>query len=336
MSNAKQDRLLKRIDMDFQPKFFNGSDIEDFLKNNEKKVIIVLRVDENKSAYDNFDNDFSAYLEKLPQSPLKIAVGRLFNKRLVYYGTAKNADGTTWNRLLISKNDKLAGIVLNAYALDISIKNGTTPSIDDVVYSTYYGLVRAAVIINKQEIIKDKEFHKLITNFLGVQFLKILGKNISVNPQQKTFLNLIATYLFYRQFLEMKHPKVVSILNKNYTDVFPKESLEKFSSYLDKLSPFNSFKDLPRIVQMFGIADVSPPQLTMSIIRFFSSTGFHTIIGSLDGIIASIVLAKYPTEIVSRGFSASNDVHDKIENKVTSYINKITYEDEFNTFVKNS
>ena len=112
--------------------------------------------------------------------------------------------------------------------------------------------------------------------------------------------------------------------------------MEKFSSYLDKLSPFNSFKDLPRIIQMFSVADVSPPQLTMSIIRFFSSTGFHTLIGSLDGIIASVVLAKYPTEIVSRGFSASNDLHDKIESKAVSYINKITYEEEFNALVKNS
>ena len=148
--------LLKKLNGEYQPKFFNSSQIEEFLKTNENKVVIVLRLKENEEAYNNFDQDYTAFLSKLPNSPLKTAVGPLINKKLVFFGTAKNVDGTTYGRALISKNEKLAGIVLNSYALDISLRNGTTPSIDECIYSTYYGLIRAAVLIHKEEVKKDR------------------------------------------------------------------------------------------------------------------------------------------------------------------------------------
>lgn len=330
---TKED-ILKKINTDFKPQYFNNSAIEDFLKSSESRLILVLRSSENTKQYENFDNDFSKYLEKLPDSNLKKTVGFLFNKKLVYYGATKNVEGTTYVRLMISKNEKLAGVVLNAYALDISIKDGTTPQMDEAVYTAYYGLIRAATIINKEEVKKDHDLQKLLSSFLYVLMLKILGRNISVTPHQKTLLQLICTYLFYRQFMEEKHIRVVKIILKDYTDLFTKETLENFESYLEKFSPFNSFKDFPRIIQMFSIADVNPSQLTMSIIRAIGSNGFHTLLGTLDNLAATIVLAKYPTEIVGRGFSINSELQEKVENQLLKYINKISYEDDFNRFTE--
>lgn len=331
MRSAKD--VVKKLDGEYQPRFFNSSEIEDFLKTNENKVIIVLRLPENQDAYTNFDKDFSSFLNKLPNSPLKTAVGSLMNKNLVFFGTAKNVDGTTYSRALISKNEKLAGIVLNSYALDISLKEGSTPSIDECIYATYYGLIRAAILIHKEEVKKDRELQKLIADFLFSLIIRVMGRNISVNSQQKQFLQLIVIYLFHKQFCEEKHSKIIKLLNKNYNDYFDKDFLEKYNQYIEKLDSFTSIKDLPKIVQNFNISDVNPSQLTMNLIRSVGSQGFHILIGSLDQLIASIILAKYPTEVVSNGFSANRDLQAKIESKVSKYINQINFENEFNEFV---
>jgi hypothetical protein len=252
----------------------------------------------------------------------------------VFFGTAKNVDGTTYSRALISKNEKLAGIVLNSYALDISIKDGKTPSIDECIYSTYYGLIRAAAIIHKEEVKKDRELQRMVSDFLFGLIMRVMGRSMTVDAHQKQFLQLIVIYLFFKQFCEEKHAKIVKIITKHYSDVFSKEDMEKYSQYIDKLDSFDSIKDLPKIVQMFNLSEANSSQLTMNLIRSVGSQGFHILLSSLDQLIASIVLAKYPTEIVSKGFSSSRELQSKIENKMEKYIKKISYENEFNSFVE--
>ena len=272
MKSAKD--LLKKLDGEYTPRFFNSSDIEEFLKNNENKVILVLRLKENQEAYANFDSDFTAFLNKLPNSPLKTAVGNLINKNLVYFGTAKNVDVTTYSIALISKNENLAGIGLNSYALDISIRDGKTPSIDECIYSTYYGLIRAAIIIHKEEVKKDRELQRMISEFLFGLVMRVLGRSMTVDAQRKQFLQLIVTYLFFKQFCEEKHAKIIKLITKYYSDVFDKEAMEKYSQYIEKLDSFNSIKDLPKIVQMFNLSESNSSQLTMNLIRSVGSQGF--------------------------------------------------------------
>ena len=322
--------IAERLKNDFTPRLFNSNVIEDMLKTNEVKVIIVLRNEENSKAYENFDNDFGLYLEKLPNSSMKKIVSFIFNKKLVFYGTAKNEDGTAISRCLISKNDKLAGIVLNSYALDISISKGDTPQIDECIYATYSGIIRAATILRKQEIRKDYELHKLISSYVYLLFLKILGKHITISQQQKEQLQLICAYLFYRQFLEEKHDGAIKKVQKAFVgDIIEKKNFDEYKDSLEKLIPFNSFKDFPRVVQELNIATITQQQTMMLIIKVVEKFGFYSLIGSLDGLLSVILLSKYPTDLVSRGLMVNNEIQDKIEKKMEKYINLLAFDDEF-------
>lgn len=326
--------LPKLLKSEFEPKYFNNSEIEKLMKENEDKVLLTLRTPENDKSYSSFDNDFSTYLDKLPNSPLKTAVSFLFNKKMVFIGAHKTKDVTTISRVLLTKNEKLAGVVLNSYALDISLSTGSCPQIDECINGAYLGIIRGAIISNKQEVKKDVELHKLITSFLFLLILKIIGRQISVLSLQKQLLHLICIYLFYKQYLEEKHLKIIHLIEKNYVgDLITKEDYESFKSYLDKMQPFTSFKDIPRIVNDFNLSQTSPQQLTMQIIKIVSKNGFYALIGSLDNLIASAIISKYPTELISRGFNANSEIQDKLETKVEKYINKLKYDDEFSNVV---
>lgn len=327
--------INKKLSKEYNPKFFNSNAIETLLKENENKVILVLRSGDNLKAYEIFDKDFSAYLEKLPQTPMKRTVGSLFNKQMVFYGTAKSTDITTLSRVLITKNEKLAGIVLNAYSLDISVSKGETPQIDEAIYATYSGLIRAGIIINKQEVRKDYELHKLISSYIFLLFLKILGRYLSITPQQKLFLHVICVYLFYKQFMEEKHVSIIKIIQKQYVgDIIDKTIYETFEDNLEKLMPFTSFKDFPRVVQDLNLATVNAQQVLMLMIKSIDKQGFYSLIGSLDSLVSIILLSKYPTELISRGIMVNNEIQEKIEQKVEKLINKISYDNEFNNVIE--
>lgn len=331
MFNEKQ--IIKKLDNEFKPRIFEPNPIDEVLKSSESKVIIVMRQEKNASAYSAFDNDFSLYLDKIPTSPVKKYISSLFNKKLIFFGTAKNNDITSISRILITKDDKLAGIVLNSYALDISISKGETPQIDECVYASYSALVRAAVIINKTEIRKDKDFHKAVSTFLFLLFLKMLGRYMTVGPQQKALLHLVCVYLFYRHYLSEKHNSVISIIEKEYVgDIVSKEVYQQVKDQIEKLVSFDSMKDISRIIYDLHIAQLNPQQIIMTLIKTVGQTGFYALIGPLDGLIAAAVLCKYPTELISKNILTSNDVHEEIENQVSKYIEKIKYDSTVSNF----
>lgn len=322
----------KKLIKDYKPKFFNQSEIEKFLKTNEENILIVIRDKKNKRVYETFDSDFSAYLEKLPSSIMKKQVGQIFNRKLVYIGTSKNKEYTIISRVLLSRNEKLAGVVLNSYALDISLSTGSTPQIDEAICATYYGLIRAAIIDSKQEIKKDIEFHKVVTSFIFLLYLKMFGRQLSVSSaSQKYLLHLLCVYLYFRQFFEEKHNRVIYLIEKYFVgDLISKDEYEKFSNQVEKFSPYTSFKDIPRALNDLNLTSINQQQLMMLIIKYVDKVGFYSLIGSLDNLIASSIISKYPTELISRSFSANGDVQDKIEKIVDKYINKLSYESVFN------
>lgn len=323
--------VKERLSRDFKPQFFNTSEIETLLKNNEEKVIINVRTKESKAAYDTFDADYSAYLNKLPASNMKKYVSELFNRRLVFIGVNQNKDLTTFSRILITKTDKVAGIVLNGYSLDISPEKGTTPQIDNCIFATYVGLIRAALIINRQEVKRDFEFHKIITSYLYILLLKTLSRQISVSASnQKSLLHIITVYLFYRQFMQEKHSRAIHYLEKYYVgDLIDKMDYEAYKSDVERLEPYISFKDLPRIFQDYGLASNNHQQIMMHIIKTFDRIGYYALIGSLDNLVSSFIISGYPTDIVPGSFSANKDLHEKLEKGIEKYINKLSFDRQF-------
>ena len=327
--------ILKNIEnflaREFKPKFFNQSDINNLLTKIEDELVLVVRSKNNQKIYNTFDEDFTAYLTKLPASTMKKQVQQIFNRQLVYFGPSKNRDFVINSRALVSKNEKLVGIVLNSYALDININTGSTPQIDEAIYATYYGLVRAATVINKQEIKKDYELHKLVTSFIFLLFLRIFGKNLNVmSSSQKTLLQLLCIYVYFKQFFDERHTHIINLIEKKFVgDIINKSDYENYKVSIEKFAPYTSFKDIPRALIDFNLSNVSQQQLMMLIIKYVDKSGFYALIGSLDYLIASIIVSKYPTEIISKGFIVNSEIQNRVEQIFDKYINKLSYESIF-------
>lgn len=322
------DRVLKSL---YAPKYFNDSDIKTLMINKDNYLATVLLSrgsEKNKKIYETFDHDFSLYLNKIPQSLMKKNVGFIFNKKLIFIGAAKNSELVDVSRCFVSKDLKFAGTLLNSYALDIEIGTGNTPQIDECILASYMATLRAATIINKQTILKDTEFHKLVTSFLLLLFMKIFKKQINITSSvQRSLIHFIVIYLYMKQFLEMKHLKILHMIEKEFVDdLISKDDYEKIKDYGERLQPFTSFKDIFKIFNEFSIISDSSQKLMFQFIKIVDKNAFYAVIGSLDALVAALICSKYPTDLISKNFSVGLEFQNKLEEKMSKYIEKMQFD----------
>lgn len=322
---------IKRILSSYIPRQFNSNEIEDMLLSSESKITVFLRQKETKKAYENFDSDLSTFLDKVPDTPMKKYVSSLLARKLLFFGSSKMEGGIpAISRLLITRDDKLAGVVINNLYVNISLATGRTNEIEEVAYGAYAGLIRAAFLLRKKEIRRDKALNKSLSTYLYFLILKVLGRSITLDSTQKGLLQLLVTYLYYKQFLEMKHSSVISVIEREYVGKdISKELYERYKDVLEKLISFKAMKDIAKLISVNKITSVEPGTILMTMIKLFEKTGFYAIIGGLDSFAAAVILSRYPTELISPNMSINSSISKNIEDIVSLYIKSIHYADEF-------
>ena len=290
------------LDKSFSPKRFNESSVSDMMTTAETKIIIINKSsdeEENKILYDNFNSQFKSYLTKISYPYIKKYVSEVYNRDLVFIGSIMEKNDLIFSRLLIDSSDKLNGIVLNSLFLEINIQSGDTPSIDDCIYSVYGGLVRASILVNKNNVIKNINLHKLICSYLYLIFLKSAGQKIIYNEKQKQFINMICTYTYFTHFLNYKQGPVLSIMKTEFKDFFNKDWFAEFLSLIKNVK-YTRIKDIPSIMIDLNISTDPPARIYLELLKLLGTQGFYSLISSLDQLIQLIIIGKYNTELYKR------------------------------------
>lgn len=159
----------------FKPSFFADTEVNSILSSEEQKIYIIEKDKNELEIYDTFNSDFSNYLIKMPNNIVKESSRKLLNNNLIFLGIAKTKPDNVIVRLFLTNDNKLAGIVLDSQQLGVDPTTGVSDSIDECIYATYFGFIRAAVLLNKNNIRQNKELHKLLSTFLFLLFLKAIG-----------------------------------------------------------------------------------------------------------------------------------------------------------------
>ncbi len=311
----------------FPAQAFNASDVDNVLVAPQEQIHVLLQSEKNQEVYKRFYEDFGLFLKKLPSGKVNKYVSDIYNKKLIYVGFTKNnkAKEISSRVLLNPDNKKLTAIVLNSDNLDIDLKTGETFNIDDCIYAAYLGLIRAAIILNT-DIKSNKELHQLLTTYMYLIFIKVIGKNTFVTQRQKDFLRLSCVYIYYIYFFNEKHSYAVSILKREYKDIVEKDIFEDFIKQIELNKGYTTIKDIPKLLIDLKIIFVDPKQIYMSMIRSLKPIGFYTFIGPLDYFISSLILTKYPSELFSKYNLTNPKLHDSIEELTEKYIKKIKFE----------
>lgn len=316
----------KSLDKISTPEQFNDSPITNILATKERNIFVINRTQENKDLYSNFDNLFNTFLLKLPENNVKKYVNYVFTKNIIYIGNSVGFKTDLVFSRLYKTESKLFGIVLDSSVLEIDIKTGDTSRIDDCIYASYFGLVRSAILLNKQEIAKNQDLHKLLCTYLYHIFIRAIGQKTIYNEKQKSLVRLACTYIYYRQFLTQTHNMTVSLIKRYHSELFNKNDLDEFIPLLDNVSKYNTVKDIPKILVDLNVYHDNPSNITIQLIRIIESTGYYSLIGSLDQLIGMVILSKYPTQLFSRSCLTIDKIHDSVEIIISKFIDTIQFE----------
>lgn len=246
---------------------------------------------DHKAVYDRFNEDFKLFLSKLPSNNVKKFVEFVYNKQLIFLGVSKRKTPAIFSRLLTTNSDKVAGIVLDSFDMEINLSTGESSAIDDCIYAVYYSLIRAGVILNADAIAKNKELHRNLVIYLNQCFLRLLGKGLVYNDKQKEYIKGVCIYIFHRHFLQQRHLAAMSALKRNYTNILNKEYLAELASSLEEAKKYSTVQDIPKILVDLKIINGNPNNVIMNILKLFGTAGFYHLIGTLDLLVGFIVLS---------------------------------------------
>ena len=317
---------MLNLDKIFPIKFFSDSDVNNILKTEEQKILVLYKDKKNTSLYSTFNDDFSTYLSKLPNNNVKQQNQNLMNKDLVFLSVAKIKPDNIFVRILTTIENKLAGIVLDTQQLDIDPITGSTDSIDNCVYATYFGLVRSAVLLNKDEIRQDKDLHKLLTTYLHLLLIKAIGIDKIYSQKSKNFIHILAIYIYYKYYLKEKHSYILTIIERDYESFIGKDDIAEFMPMLEKMQGYNSIKDFPKMLIDAKIWNESPNIIIVSLLKMLKPIGFYCLIGPLDYLISLAVVSRYPTDFFSKKCLVSDKIQETIEKIMIGYIDKIKFD----------
>ena len=315
----------KLLDKVFPPREFSQTTTSNVLQTAEKSIIAVTRDEEETAKYLNFDSGINLYLSKMSTGIAKKYVSKLMNLKLAFMGRSLTKDDGVFARVFMTSN-KLSGIVLDSLDLGIDLNTGDVVSVDDCVYALYFGMLRAAVVLFKDSIRTDKNLHKALSVYLFLLIMKSIDKNIIYTSKQRSFVQIVCTYAYYRHFLGESHSYTVRTLQKDYKDVIEQSDLREFLPQLDTIKHYSSTKDLPKMLVDTNILRMNPNEIIIGFFKKFRTQGIYTIFGPLDSFVGMSIISKYPTELYTKETAPPPKIHSTIESIMDKYLAKISFE----------
>ena len=319
---------MLNIDKSFPPSFFSNTDVNQILKSEEIKLLLLAKTKANAEIYSEFNDSFSRHLTKLPNSPVNSSIQDLYNNDLIFLSIAKVKADNINSRPLIHE-DKLAGIVLDAQQLGVDPTTGSADSPGECIYASYFSLIRAAILISKKEVKQNKDLHKLMATYLYMLLVKAIGPDKIYSSKQKSFVYILAIYSYYKCYLDEKHSYILSIIERDYSDFIGKDLIKEFLPVLEKMKSYNSVRDFPKMLIDSKILNESPNILIVNLLKMLKPMGFYSLIGPLDYFIALAIVSKYPVDFIGRKTPVNEKIQNSIEEIVTEYVNKIKYDFTF-------
>lgn len=284
-------------------------------------------VEQYKEAYKNFDNMFGIFLSKFSDSyPIKQVVKIPYNQKIILFGVSTDqSKDKLFVRCAIDDENRLFGIILDATKLGIDLQTGETLHIDNCIYATYYGMIRAAIITQQKHVKDDHELNQKLSNYLYLLFLKAIGSKQFLSREKQTMLQIACIFLYYKHYYGLKDSAVYNLVSKNYTQLIDPEKVKAFyTKYKNTLSKFTHIRQLPQLLFDITVLKTHPNQVLLNMFKLYGLDAFTSIMFSLDTLAALCVVSKYSaSDLFSSSCVVSSKLQSVVEEDVLKLIKKV-------------
>jgi len=277
--------------------------------------------------YENLYSDLRLYIRKMPRNQITNTVSTLLNNNGIFAGKpTRRQEVLIYSGSLVTTDNKIAGVVLSTNELDIDEDSGETDRIDDCIYATYHGVVRGSLKCFERDVKNNFDLHKLCITYLYNLLLRNLGKAQTFSQFKLAGIQIACSYLYLRHYLEYNHASALSRTNRLFADVIGRDTFKEYQPSLEVISRYKSMRDIGKVLIDLNIVSTNPNQILLSIIQSADIKFFYTILSSLDFLIATIIITKYPSNLYENASVVNTNLQNAIENIVTeNYLNRVDY-----------
>jgi len=302
----------------------NDNELSQQMRESEHQIAVISKDSFN---YKQLYEDMNLFLKKMPKSNVTEYVGRLLNLEGVFVTLQTSKPSLpVYSRVLVTKDNKIAGVSLSSYKLNIEPRTAESDSIDDCIYATYFGLIRGSLLCNDNHVQTNYDLHKLCITYLCNFVMKTIGKSQTFNKFKFHGIYITCSYLYFRHYLSFNHSSAISRTNRLFADVIDKETIKAYQPSLELISRYKSFKEIGKVLIDLSIISTNPNQLLLSLIQTLGRTFFYNVMSSIDFLIATIILTTYPTGIFKEASIINNNLQKSIEKLVIqNYLDRTKY-----------
>ena len=277
--------------------------------------------------YENLYSDLKLFIRKMPRNQITNTVSTILNNNGIFAGKhTTRQEVPIYSGALVTTDNKIAGIVLSVNELDINEDTGETDRIDDCVYATYHGAIRGSLKCFERDVRNNFDLHKLCITYLYNLLLRNLGKAQTFSQFKLNGIQIACSYLYFRHYLEYNHSSALSRTSRLFGDVIGKETFKEYQSSMEIISRYKSMKDIGKVLIDLNIVSTNPNQILLSIIQNADIKFFYTILSSLDFLIATIIITKYPSNLYVNASVVNTNLQNAIENVVVqNYLDRVDY-----------
>jgi|GEM_PF-6977175 len=130
------------------------------------KIYVFYRTADHRRCYERFDADLELAWAALPEGPLRLLVSRARRRKLVFIHLPIRREDSVSVRVFFSAANKVRALSLNALNLDIDPETGVCHQGFNCLLAVYLGLIRAAFVINREDLMADRRLHLLLADHL--------------------------------------------------------------------------------------------------------------------------------------------------------------------------
>ncbi len=288
----------------------------------EKELLLMPRNEMHKKAYEQFDTDFMLYLMKVPDSPAKQVVNRMFSNKVIFIGTDAKRNGAIGGPL-ISSGEKFGGVAIDASDLEISMTSGETQNIDLCVYAAYFNYIRGVVLIKRTDIKQNTELNNLLVGYLK----NLIKKSINIptlDPKREIIYEAVVRQFYYQFMLFYDFGFAMEYTLKEVPVEFKDEINEIFRTA--DLSRYQQFRDMFKALYDLKVVLETPNKMLGTSLAKLGMSQFLYVTAVVDYLIASAIVSNYPAATFTKGLNVNRSIQEKIEKILVGYGSGIKYD----------
>lgn len=288
------------------------------------KIYVFYRTEDHRACYRRFDEDLGDCIVALEEGPLKALASNIWGKQGIYLHLPITRGDDVSVRVFLSEKNQLVALSLNAVNLDVNPEDGKADDIENCLHALYLGLIRAAFVINKDQLMGHAGLHEALCRYFRAVIDSVLSKEIALSQPSRDSMMTACDFYYASCFMGLGPQEALSWSSREHGRHGGLKSERAGKALLAAPKDRRPLRWLSQLAFSLGTACDSE-WLWQRLATSLGRETRYSLGGALDHFMGLCVLSSYGTGLFENDLPVDALASSRIEDIVLPYLMAIEY-----------